>query len=130
MRSVKLDLGLAVEVKRRLEPRGVVQIAARWRALSRKEPGLVVAPYLSSAVRERLEEASLGFLDLTGNARIELREPGLFIEGKRADTVHNRGARPSRSLRGAKAGRIVRLLVDCSSAAHGHLRRESGARRL
>jgi hypothetical protein len=103
---------LAVEVKRRLEPRGVVELAARRNALSRKEPGLVIAPYLSPAVRERLGEASLGFLDLTGNARIELREPGLFIESKGADTDPNRQARPSRSLRGAKAGRIVRLLVD------------------
>jgi hypothetical protein len=103
---------LAVDVKRRLEPRGVIELEARLRGRSGKEPRLIIAPYLSPAVRERLGEASLGFLDLTGNARIELRKPGLFIEGKGADIDPNRQARPSRSLRGAKAGRIVRLLID------------------
>lgn len=102
----------AVEAKRRIEPRGVVELVARLLARAGKEPRLIIAPYLSPAVRERLREASLGFLDLTGNARIELREPGLFIDGEGADTDPDRRARPSRTLRGVKAGRIVRLLVD------------------
>lgn len=103
---------LAVEAKRRLEPRGVVELAARFREFSGDEPRIIVSPYLSPAVRERLDEASFGFLDLTGNIHIELDKPGLFIEAKGADTDPDRKARPFRSLRGAKAGRIVRLLVD------------------
>ena len=103
---------LAVEAKQRLEPRGVVELAARFREFSGDEPRIIVSPYLSPAVRERLDEASFGFLDLTGNVHIELDKPGLFIEAKGADTDPDRKARPFRSLRGAKAGRIVRLLVD------------------
>ena len=73
---------------------------------------MVVAPYLSPLVRERLVEAGLGFVDLTGNVRIALSSPGLFIEASGADVNPVRSARPSRSLRGGKAGRIVRALVD------------------
>ena len=73
---------------------------------------MVVAPYLSPLVRERLVEAGLGFVDLTGNVRVELRSPGLFIEASGADLNPDRSTRPSRSLRGAKAGRIIRALID------------------
>ena len=73
---------------------------------------IVVAPYLSPAVRERLVESGLGFVDLTGNIRIALGSPGLFIEVDGADVNPDRQTRPSRSLRGGKAGRIVRALVD------------------
>ena len=73
---------------------------------------MVVAPYLSPLVRERLVEAGLGFVDLTGNVRIALSRPGLFIEANGADVNPVRSARPSRSLRGGKAGRIVRALID------------------
>jgi hypothetical protein len=55
---------LAVEAKRRLEPRGVIDLVAR-RWMPGKDMPLIVAPYLSPAVRGRLREASLGFLHLT-----------------------------------------------------------------
>ena len=73
---------------------------------------MVVAPYLSPSVRERLVDAGLGFVDLTGNVRVALSRPGLFIEARGADVNPDRPARPSRSLRGGKAGRIVRALID------------------
>ena len=73
---------------------------------------IVVAPYLGPTVRGRLQEAGLGFIDLTGNIRIVLNSPGLFIEARGADASPDRQHRPSRSLRGSKAGRIVRVLVD------------------
>jgi len=73
---------------------------------------LVIAPYMSPAVRERLQEAGLAYLDLTGNARLELQKPGLFIETQGARSNPDRSERPARSLRGTKAGKIVRALLE------------------
>jgi len=101
---------MAVEVKSRLEPRGVILLAAQVSDFT--EPCLVVAPYLSPMARGRLRDANLSFLDLTGNVHLEVREPGLFIHTQGADIDPDKKARPSRSLRGAKAGRIVRSLLE------------------
>jgi hypothetical protein len=73
---------------------------------------LIIVPYLSPAARERLREASISYLDLTGNVRVQLARPGLFIDTQGADVDPNRKARLGRSLRGPKAGRIVRVLVE------------------
>lgn len=73
---------------------------------------VVVSPYVSEGARARLREGDVGYLDLTGNARIVLAEPGLYIETQGASEDPNREERPARSLRGAKAGRIVRALID------------------
>jgi len=101
----------AVKVRGRLEPRGVGDLAVRADD-SPTGPRLVLAPYLSPSVCERLREAGLSFLDLAGNSRIELEEPGLLLQTQGAKTNPDRSARPSRSLRGPKAGRIMRLLID------------------
>ena len=101
---------MAVEVRARLEPREVTSIAEAARDLS--GPLVVIAPYLSEATREKLTHSDVNFADHTGNVRIVLAKPGLFIETAGAATDPNRQERPARSLRGAKAGRIVRALVD------------------
>ena len=106
---------IAVETRRRLEPRAARELAAQLRRAPADTPVLVVAPYLSPATRERLRDAGIAFLDLTGNLRLELARPGLFIESQGADVDPDRKQRPSRSLRGAKAGRVVRALVDAES---------------
>ena len=102
---------LAVCPKRSLQPRGVLVLRTHLRDVSAGD-SIIVAPHLSPAVRERLREAGLGFVDLTGNIRIALRTPGLFIEANGADVNPDRQSRPSHSLRGGKAGRIVRALID------------------
>ena len=102
---------LAVYSRRSLQPRGVLVLRAQLQDFP-EDDSMVVAPYLSPLVRERLVEAGLGFVDLTGNVRIALSRPGLFIEANGADVNPVRSARPSRSLRGGKAGRIVRALID------------------
>jgi hypothetical protein len=103
---------LLAHVKRSLEPRGVLELRRRIDEAPALESNIVIAPYLSPAVRQRLVENRMGFIDLTGNARIMLRRPGLFIDASGADVNPERQARSSRSLRGGKAGRIVRALVD------------------
>jgi hypothetical protein len=71
---------LAVHAKRALQPRGVIELRIRRKDAEVDDPVVVVAPYLSPAVRQRLAELGMGFLDLTGNIRITLRSPALFID--------------------------------------------------
>jgi hypothetical protein len=103
---------LAIHSKRTLQPRGVIDLRARLQDAGADEPVLVIAPYLSPAVRQRLAQLGMGFLDLTGNIRLALTSPALFIDARGADVDPDRKERPSRSLRGGKAGRVVRMLID------------------
>jgi hypothetical protein len=59
-----------------------------------------------------LQAAKLNYIDLTGNVRLILSRPGLFVEtvGDLADPRPL--TMPGRSLRGPKAGRVVRALCD------------------
>ena len=93
--------------KSSLTPR---QVMTLFHADSVAWPDLVIAPYLSPSVRRRLTEADVGYADATGNIRVSLADPGLFIEVGGADRDPNPKRRPSRSLAGAKAGRIIRAL--------------------
>jgi hypothetical protein len=99
-----------LEMKNRIDPRDVQSVAG-LRA-SRKAVPLVVAPFLSRRTRELLEEAGIGYLDLTGNARLVASRPGLFVSRQGADKNPVRGERPKPSLKGPKAGRLVRALCD------------------
>lgn len=91
-----------VALVRRIDPRRASQLAS--------EPLLlVVAPYLSKSVRAVLEEHGTSYADHTGNTRVVLDEPGLFILTSGADSNPWPDARRL-SLRGVKAGRIVRAL--------------------
>jgi hypothetical protein len=104
---------LFVEVKgaRRLEPKAALELARRWQ---KESPALlvVVAPYLSSRTREVLAENDFAYLDLAGNVRLVATEPGLFINTTGAAQNPNREERPARSLKGDKAARLVRRLID------------------
>ncbi len=103
---------LAVHARRSLTPRGVLDLRSRLGDDSASRTDLVVAPYLGLEARTRLAECGIHYVDLTGNVRISLASPGLFIDAHGADVDPDRQARSSRSLRGGKAGRIVRTLVD------------------
>jgi len=105
-------ISIVVEAKTKLDPRQALEFARSSRA---GEPRLIIASYLSPATRERLAEAGVSFLDLTGNARVVLSRPGLFIDTGGVDVDPNSVPRPSRSLRGSKAGRVVRALIDTRS---------------
>ena len=104
---------IAVEAKSRIEPRDALRIAGLAVRLE-NTPLLVLSPFLSEATRERLREADLNWLDLTGNVRLVLRDPGLFVEAEGARKQPAGGERPARSLKGVSAGRIVRALLAVS----------------
>jgi hypothetical protein len=101
---------IALEAKSRLDPKGARAVVEASR--DTREILVVVARYLSAAARERLQEGEVGYIDLTGNVRIAVPDPGLFIETQGASQDPDRDERPLRSLRGPKAGRIVRALID------------------
>ncbi len=76
------------------------------------DSALVVARYLSELARTRLRERKVSYIDATGNAWLTLDQPAVWIEGRGADRDPSPPRRGVRSLKGGKAGRIVRALCD------------------
>jgi hypothetical protein len=76
------------------------------RQLPKERPLLVAAPYLSRSVREVLEDEGASYVDQTGNVRLVLDEPGLYIVTSGADSNPWPDERRF-TLRGTKAGRVV-----------------------
>ncbi len=94
---------LPVSVLSRPDPRTARQIP-------KERPLLVTAPYLSRGVREAIEDEGASYVDQTGNVRVVLDEPGLFIVTSGAES--NPWPEERRfTLRGTKAGRIVCALA-------------------
>lgn len=109
--------GFIVEAKRSLSPKEVAamvspELVRRLRVASGGTPILVVAPFIGPRSQELLAEQDISYLDLTGNIRLVLDNPGLFIETTGATRNPYSASRPTRGLRGAKAGLIVRTLID------------------
>jgi hypothetical protein len=104
-----------VEAKTQLEPRDVrsaLDQATRYASAIDADGTLVAAPYLGPRAREVIAEAGAGYADATGNWRLVLSEPGLFLERTGADANPWREERVLRSLKGPSAGRVVRALCD------------------
>jgi hypothetical protein len=111
------SLWLVFEAKNSIEPRDVANAARQLSAYqevmgNRKSIPIVVAPFLTRRTRESLQNAGLSYLDLTGNIRLTADRPALFIAATGAEKNPSPDQPARRSLRGAKAGRIVRALCD------------------
>ena len=119
-----LSTDIVVEVKSvPVEPRAVPSLATRLKSLpltSGAEGGqtnvpsalMLVSTYLSPLARERLTEAGISYADSTGNMRLTVDRPAVFIETQGADKSPVREERPLRSLKGGRAARVVRGLMD------------------
>lgn len=109
-------LKIFMETKANLEPKDVAILAERFRSYSKvfgeQTIPLVISPFISLSTRQRLTELGIPYADPTGNLRIIASRPAFFIETQGAEKNPNREKRPARSLKGAKAGRIVRALCD------------------
>ncbi|MQB00256.1 MAG: hypothetical protein GEU78_08185 [Actinobacteria bacterium] len=108
--------GLIVEARASLSPRDVQLMLGggllkRLRAVG-GDPILVVAPFVSPRSRELLVEEDVNYLDLTGNLRLVLSNPAVFLETRGADQNPFAKPRRARGLRGAKVGSVIRVLVD------------------
>ena len=73
---------------------------------------LLLSTFLSPLARERLIEAGISYADATGNIRFSADKPAIFIETQGADKNPFRENRPLRSLKGSRAARVVRSLLD------------------
>jgi hypothetical protein len=104
---------LSIDAKSSIEPKDVDVLAA-MRRHSREEsvPLLIAARFLSPRTRERLESQGFAYADLAGNVRLTLSEPGLFVSTTGALENPSPDPRERKSLKGAKAGRLVRALCD------------------
>lgn len=110
---------LLVEAKRQLATRDVPnaleqleRMGAQMDRGSRVAP-MLIARYLAPATRERLEQRGVAYADATGNLRLAMERPALFLRDIGAARDPWRGpGRPRGSLKGAPAARVLRALVD------------------
>ena len=100
---------LMVVSRKRVSPRDVADLL---RQAGRATEQLLVVPFLSPRARELLVEANASYVDDTGNLRVVVRDPAVFLESRGADRDPQRQPRPLRSLKGAAAARVVRALCD------------------
>lgn len=104
----------------RLERRELEAAIAQARSLSvdlsdgpasRASP-LIAARFLSGRGRAGLVERDVSHIDTTGNLRLVVGRPGLFIEASGADRDPLPADRRLRSLKGTAAARVVCALFD------------------
>lgn len=103
---------LFVQAKQQLEPKDVALLANALPRPDPKLPVLIISPFLTARTQETLKAKGFGYADLTGNVRLVLSSPGLFVETRGADKNPEPIVRERRSLKGGKAGRVVRALCD------------------
>ena len=98
-------------IKRSLEARDVEAVLRQARSLG-ADAVLVLAPYLSPRTRERIVELGANYADTTGNLRLVLDRPAVFLQTQGADKDPAPQNRALASLKGPAAGRVVRALCD------------------
>jgi hypothetical protein len=106
---------LLIEAKTRVGPRDVQRLSERWSELRRADSDslpLLVAPYLSPRTRQLLEDIAINYVDETGNVRVAIRRPTVFIRTQGADTDPSPVESKLRSLKGPAASRVVRAVLD------------------
>lgn len=106
----------AVEARRSLAPRDVdrllPEVTRVIRELAGNVPILIIAPWLSERTQGLLASRDINFIDLTGNARVALDNPALFVGSTGATRNPKPPPRGQARVRGPKAARLVRLLAD------------------
>ena len=102
---------VAVRARQQLDPKFVPSVTETLKATA-ADGFLVVAPFLGERTRARLGEAGVGYIDLTGNMRLCLDRPTVFIHASGAARSPWQRGRNDRALGGAKACRLIRALCD------------------
>lgn len=105
---------LIIDVRQMLERRAVGRAAEQLRSLVARPTDIpvVAARYLSASVREALIGEGLSYADATGNLRIVINTPAVFISSQGQDRDPWRKGRPRGTLKGEPAARIARALLD------------------
>jgi hypothetical protein len=103
----KSRVELPIFTRKGLVPRDVLALLA-----GTTPPFLVVSTYLGDRARELLAQGGASYADATGNVRVVVGSPAIFLEGRGAEQNPERAPRPLQSLRGAAAARVVRALIE------------------
>jgi hypothetical protein len=104
---------LHVVFRKVLEPRHVRDVEFAVRHSARPDADVVVlAPFIGPEAQAKLTQSKLGYADATGNVRVTLRKPAVFIEAAGATKNPWRENRGLLSLKGESAGDVVRALCD------------------
>ena len=113
-----------VECKGVIVPRDVARVAEQLAAYSAAAVArgtqvggaVLAAPFVSPTTRARLAERGLGWFDLTGNLRVGLDRPAVFLDREGADRSEFRDPadRLLKSLRGPAAAKVVLQLCETS----------------
>lgn len=77
---------------------------------------IVAAPFISPTTRAHLDQRGLGWFDITGNLRLRLDRPAVFLDRRGADRSGFRDPadRMLKSLRGPAAAKVVLELCETS----------------
>jgi hypothetical protein len=107
---------IAVEEKQSVSPRTVLSLLSprvqTARNMGAHLPLMVVAPWLSRRTRQLLDERGISYIDLTGNALLRIDSPPFYLETAGAERNPTPKERGRARLGGAKAARLIRLLLD------------------
>lgn len=105
---------LVVELKQVLERRDVSRVVEQaWKMTTQPtDVPVVAARYLASSVRDALAAEGVSYADATGNMRIVLDRPAVFISSQGEDRDPWRKGRPRGTLKGEPAARVSRALLD------------------
>ena len=105
---------LVVELKQVLDRRDVSRAVGQTRSITTrpKDVPVVAARYLSPSVRDALAEEGLSYVDATGNMRLVVGRPAMFISTQGLDRDPWRKGRPRGTLKGEPAARVTRALLD------------------
>lgn len=111
---------ILVEAKTTLNARDIpaalsqLEAAASTQTETTFGPPLLISRYIAPRSREMLAEAGASYMDATGNLRIAVDRPALYLKADGASADPWRGPeRETRTLRGNPAARVTRALVDC-----------------
>ena len=101
---------LVLRSRRRVSPRDIANLICQSGGSGNEI--LVVAPFLSPRSRDLLAEAGASYVDATGNLRVAIGDPAVFLEGHGEDRDPAEQPRSLKSLKGTATGRVVRALCD------------------
>jgi hypothetical protein len=111
---------LVFEAKRSIVVRDLPAVLNQLQAVISKleRPTETIVPviagrYLAPSVRQWLQEHQVSYVDATGNLRVAVEKPALYLRDAGSDRDPWRGpGRPRATLQGPAAARVVRALVD------------------
>jgi len=117
MREGKMVVTYVVEVKRVLTSNSLLPAINQLLALqgdnsARMRP-MLVTRYLSSQQQRALQERGIAYADATGNLNLTSEDPLILLSDRGASADPWRGpGRPTTSLKGLPAAKLVRALAD------------------